>query len=522
MVNNKTKKCILLILDGWGIAPASRGNAITLAKTPTYNMLLKKYPNSKLVAHGSKVGLPKNQTGNSEAGHMNLGAGRIVLQDDMYVTESINNKTFFKNPALLEAINNVQKNNSNIHLMGLLSGDQSAHVNPKHLQALLELLRSKGMKNIYLHLFTDGRDSSPRAGMRYLKSLLGSFKNGEKIATITGRSYAMDRNKNWSKTELVYNAMVRGEGQHVNSPEEAIIQAYNRGESDEFILPTVIMENNKPVVRIKNNDSVIFFNLRSDRTRQLTKLFVQKNVCDMNDRCKINTLKFKNLKFVSITDFGPDLDTILTAFPSRDIEETLPMKLENIRQLYLSESEKYAHVTYFFNGGYKDSVDGEVREMIPSPSVDSYASSPKMSADKVCDRLLESLNNDLFDFYVVNFANPDMVGHTGDLTAGILAVETVDKCLARIYEFFQKHENICILITADHGNVEEMINLKTGEVDTKHSCNRVPFILIDKKLTNIKLKDGILADVAPTILSIYNIKKPALMTGKSLIYAKSK
>ncbi len=520
MVKNKTKKCILLILDGWGIAKPSRGNAITLAKTPTYNMIIKKYQNSKLIAHGIKVGLPKNQTGNSEAGHMNIGAGRIVLQDDIYITEAINNKTFFKNPAFLEAINNVHKHKSNIHLIGLLSGDQSAHVDPVHLQALLELLRRQKIKDIYLHLFTDGRDSSPRVGMRYLKELKSSFKNGEKIATITGRFYAMDRNKNWEKTELAYNAMVHGEGKKVDSAEEAIIQAYNRGESDEFILPTVIMSNGRPIVKIKNNDSIIFFNLRSDRARQLTKLFVQNNVCDMNNRCKINALKFKNLKFVSMTDFGPDLDKILTAFPSRDIESTLPMQLNDLRQLYLSESEKYAHVTYFFNGGYKDPVDGEVREMIPSPLVDSYAEAPQMSAEHVCDRLLECLNKDLFDFYVVNFANPDMVGHTGDLNAGIKSVEAVDKCLSRIYDVFEKKEDICILITADHGNVEEMINLKTGEVDTKHSCNKVPFIIIDKKLKNIKLKDGILADVAPTILDILNIKKPAIMTGKSLIYGK--
>ena len=520
MIKNKQKTTLLLILDGWGIAPASIGNAITLAKTPCYNMLIKKYPNTKLIAHGLKVGLPKNQTGNSEAGHMNMGAGRIVLQDDRHITDAIKNGTFFKNSAFLEAINNVKKNKSNIHLMGLLSGNQSAHVDPEHLQALLELLRTKGIKNIYLHLFTDGRDSSPQVGLRYLKKLKNSFKNGEKIATISGRFYAMDRNKNWSRTELAYKAMVDGKGIFVDSDEEAIIQAYNRGETDEFIKPTVICSNSKPIVKIKNNDSIIFFNLRSDRARQLTKLFVQKNVCDMNNNCKINVLKFKNLKFVSMTDFGPDLDSILAAFPSGDIKETLPMHLKNLRQLYLAESEKYAHVTYFFNGGYKDPVAGENREMIPSPNVFSYAQKPEMSADKICARIIQTLEKKLFDFYVVNFANPDMVGHTGDLKAGIKSVEKIDDCLSKIYEAFKQRDDIRILITADHGNIEEMINLVTGEVDTKHSTNPVPFILLDKDLKNAKLKKGILADVAPTILDLLNIKKSKLMTGKSLISKK--
>ncbi len=516
-MDNKTKKIILLILDGWGIAPASKGNAITLAKTPTYNMLLKKYPNTQLLAHGLSVGLPKNESGNSEAGHMNIGAGRIVLQDSVYITESIKNGTFSKNPAFLEAINNVYKHKSNIHLMGLLSGDQSAHVNSEHVNALLELLRKKGIKNIYLHLFTDGRDSSPRASMRYLKKLKSNFKNGERIATISGRFYAMDRNKDWNKTEKAYKAMVYGEGIKVDSAEEAIIQAYNRGESDEFILPSVVTSNGKPIVKIKNNDSIIFFNLRSDRTRQLSKLFVQKNVCDMNDGCKINVLKFKNIKFVAMTDFGPDLDKILSAFPSRDIKETLPMQLQNIKQLYLAESEKYAHVTYFFNGGYKDPVDGEKREMIPSPKIDSYAKKPEMSVFEICQILINSINKNEYDFYTVNFANPDMVGHTGDLKSGIKAVEFVDKCLSDIIKIFESRSDICILITADHGNIEEMLNLKTGEMDTKHSTNPVPFILVDKELRNKKLRKGVLADIAPTILDLFAIPIPALMTGKSLI-----
>ena len=513
----KIKKCILVILDGWGIMASSKGNAISLASTPNYDNFLKRYPHTELIAHGLQVGLLKDQDGNSEAGHINIGAGRNVLQDDIYINKAIKDGLFDKNLAFLEAINHVQKNKSKLHLMGLLSGIQSAHVNPEHLDSLLNLLEKKGVKNVYLHLFTDGRDSSQHASINFLKDLKSNFKNGEKIATIMGRFYAMDRNKNWSRTKKAYEAMTLGKGIKVESPEEAIVQAYNREESDEFIKPTVITKKGQPIVKIKNNDAIVFFNLRSDRARQLTKLFVQQDLYDRNKNCKINRKKLKNLKFVSMTDFGPDLDGILAAFPSRDIKDTLPMQLKDYRQLYISESEKYAHVTYFFNGGYKDPIAGENREKIPSPHVRSYAQRPEMNSKILTEKIIDYILKDKYDFITVNFPNPDMVGHTGDLKAGIKAVETVDYFLGLIYKALQKKKDFAMIITADHGNIEEMINLKTGEIDTKHSCASVPFILIHADLKKKRLCKGKLGDIAPTILDIFGLKKPHLMTGKSLL-----
>jgi len=511
------EQVILVILDGWGIAPPSQGNAITLAKTPTYNYLMKNYSHTELIASGNKVGLSQNQDGNSEAGHMNIGAGRIVKQDDLYITKAIKDGTFLKNPAFLEAIRPVQENKSNLHLLGLLTGIQSAHVNPWHLENLLKLLKEKKVKKVYLHLFSDGRDAPKYASIDYLKKLKSNFQNGEKIASISGRLYAMDRNKKWEKTEKAYRAMVNGKGHKASTAEKAINQAYNRGESDEFIEPTVICKNNEPVGKIENGDSIIFFNLRSDRARQLTKLFIQNNICDRNKNCQIDMSKLKNLKFVSMTDFGPDLDGILTAFPSRDLKETLPMQLKDYRQLYISESEKYAHVTYFFNGGYKDPVAGEVREMISSPNVDFYDQIPEMSSKKITKRLKQYIKKGQYDFYTVNFASPDMVGHTGNLKAGIKAVESIDQCLQDLYKLVKVRKKMNMLITADHGNIEEMINLKTGEIDTKHSTNPVPFILVNDKRRKVNLNKGILGDIAPTILNIMEIDQPRLMTGKTLL-----
>lgn len=516
-MKNRKEKYILIILDGWGIAKPSIGNAVTLAKTPTYDFFIKNYPNTQLSAHGLSVGLPKHQDGNSEAGHMNIGAGRIVLQDDIFITKAIENGTFFRNPAFLEALNHAKQNKSNVHLIGVLSSDQSPHVDPGHIKALLKLIETRGLKKIFLHLFTDGRDSSEHGSIGFLKDLRSNFRNGEVIATIMGRFYAMDRNKVWQRTEMAYDAIVNGVGLKVNSAEEAITQAYNRGATDEFIKPSVIYKNGKPVGQIKDNDSIIFFNLRSDRARQLTKLFVQIDVCEKN-KCSIKRGEhLKNIKFVSMTDFGPDLDSILTAFPSRDVKQTLPMQLSNLRQLYISESEKFAHVTYFFNGGYKDPVAHEYREMIPSPSVDSYAQKPEMSCFQLARKVINYVKTDKYDFITVNFANPDMVGHTGVLKSGIKAVEAVDKCLKNMKESF-KGMDVTMFITADHGNAEEMIDLSTGEVNTAHSTNPVPFILVNKKYKNKKLKKGgILGDIAPTILDVMGIKKTPKMKRNSLL-----
>ncbi|MEK7203114.1 MAG: 2,3-bisphosphoglycerate-independent phosphoglycerate mutase [Patescibacteria group bacterium] len=517
---------ILIILDGWGLAKPNQGNATTLAKTPTINGLMKKYPNTKLFAHGKYVGLPVKQSGNSEAGHMNIGAGRIVEQDVVKINRSINDGTFFKNPAFAEAIRHVKKNNSKLHLMGMISTDMSAHSDPGHLLALLNLVKNYQLKEVYLHLFTDGRDSPKYASLKLIQEIRKNFKNNECIATIAGRFYAMDRKKNWGRTEKTYNALVNGIGKKANSAEAAITESYNSGENDEFIEPYIIYKDGKMIPRISDNDSVIFFNLRSDRARQLSKVFVQKKFCLLNKTCFIRNNFLKNLRFVAMTDFGPDLDSILTAFPSVDIKETLPMLLKELKQLYLAETEKYAHVTYFFNGGYANVVDGESRIVLPSPDVKSYDQVPAMSSNKLTKQVLANLSKRRnkkqgswkYDFTTLNFAAPDMIGHTGNLQAGVKCCHQVDKDLSEIVCAYAKI-NGTVLVTADHGNIEEMINLKTGEIDTEHSVNQVPFILVNKQLKNkVKFRqDGILGDIAPTILELLGLSKPKKMTGKSLI-----
>jgi 2,3-bisphosphoglycerate-independent phosphoglycerate mutase len=520
-MNYKFKKTpiVLIILDGWGIAPASNGNAITLAKTPTMDFLYKKYPYTTLKAHGKYVGLSNEQDGNSEAGHMNLGAGRIVKQDAVYISESIADGTFFKNTAILEAIKHTKKYNTNVHLLSLLSGSQSPHTNLNHLYAFLELIKRQEISSnkIFLHFFTDGRDSSQYGALKYLKKVVSNFQGEEKIATISGRFFAMDRKKKWERIEKVYNAMVLGEGERAESSEQVILRAYNKKLTDEYILPTVITKNGKPISVIKDNDAIIFSNLRSDRARELTKAFIQKDFNKMNPGSFKRKKVLQNIRFVAMTDFGPDLPHIFTAFPSRDIKMSLPAVLKNLKQVYIAETEKYAHMTYFINGGYADPIDGEERIKISSLDIPYYDKEPKMSAPEITKTVLNKLQENNYDFIAINFANPDIIGHTGNLKAAIQAVECVDQCVGVIVKKVQEKNGIAI-ITADHGNVEEMINLKTGEIDTKHSKNPVPFILVDNQKRKIKLKDeGNLADVAPTILELFQIKKPKEMNGRSLL-----
>lgn len=509
---------ILVILDGWGIAPASRGNAVTLAKTPTINGLMSKYPNCKLYAHGKYVGLPPTQSGNSEAGHMNIGAGRVVEQDAARISKSINNGTFAKNAGFIEAARHVKRNQSKLHLMGMISNGMSAHSDPDHLLALLSFAKTLGVKEIYLHLFTDGRDSPKYASLKLVADIQKSFKNGEAIATIMGRFYAMDRKKTWERTKAAYDALVNGIGRKAASAQDAITESYNRGESDEFVEPYIITKNGRPLPRIANGDSLIFFNLRSDRARQLAKVFVQKDFCAMNQTCFKRKNILQDLLFVAMTDFGPDLDGVLTAFPSVDLKHTLPMELAGLRQLYIAETEKYAHVTYFFNGGYANPVAGEHRHVTPSPDVKSYNETPAMSSFGLTEKILDDLSTKKYDFTVLNFAAPDMVAHTGDLQACVKCCHEIDKCLGKIVKAYARAQGTAI-ITADHGNIEELINLKTGEIDTEHSSNLVPFILVNRNLQHkIKLRrDGILGDIAPTILELLDLKKPKEMPGKSLI-----
>lgn len=509
---------VLMILDGWGVAPPSKGNAITLAKKPNLDRLYSTYPSTTLGATGKDVGLEDQKMSGSESGHLNIGAGRIVKQDSYYITESIANGTFFKNEAFVGAINHVKEKKSNLHLLGLMSNSDSPHSDPEHFRALLKLAKINEVGNVYCHFFTDGRDSYPQSALEnsaHFKKIMAEEGVG-KIATLGGRFYGMDRAKNWKRIIMAYDSMVFARGGQANSPEEVIEKAYKNSTTDEYIFPSVIMENGKPVAQIKNGDAVIFFNLRSDRARQFSKLFVAMN----NQRIMEDDMpivdKIKNLYFVAMTSFGPDLD-IHTAFLENEVSQTLPVALQNFRQLYISEREKFAHVTYFFNGGYDRAVDGEDRIMVESVKINSYADCPEMSAEKITQEILEFLKNDEYDFIMLNFPNADMVGHTGNLKAAIAAIEFLDQKIGEISEVvLRKGGNL--IITADHGNADDMIDFNSDQPNTFHTKNPVPFIVISEKYKNKKLRDGgILANIAPTILEIMNVTKPSLMDHESLL-----
>jgi len=507
----------LIILDGFGIADKKNpGNAITSETAPHIFGYMKKYPTSHVITYGEDVGLFPGQQGNSEAGHMNIGAGRIVKQDLRYISDAIHDGTFFKNEAFRQAIYHVKKYKTAVHLMGLLTDGNSAHAYPEHIYALLELCRREGVEKVYIHLFTDGRDSGPHAALTFLHNLRGHMLGQERIATVMGRLYGMDRNKIWTRTEQAYHAMVGGKGHPVASAEEAIEQAYNREESDEFIEPSVIVDSKgRPVGRIQDNDAVIFFNARSDRARQITKSFIQEKFNQKNPGSFRRNKIPKNIRFVAMTDFGPDLEHVLTAFPSAVVDNTLPLALSHITQLYVAESEKYAHVTYFINGGYADPVNGEDRLKVESKKVPRHDSKPEMVAQAITRKVMGFLKNRSYDFYCMNFANPDMVGHTGNLQAAKTAVSITDTCVHEIVTEILKQDGQ-VLITADHGNAEEMINIKTGEIVTEHSLNPVPCIVIRSDAKKIQLSDGILADIAPTVLKLLSIDQPKEMTGKPL------
>lgn len=524
MAGSKSKKSnlpyqplVLVVLDGWGVNPEKKGNPQAQAQTPVLDALYKKYPHTKLAASSSAVGLPLGQPGNSEAGHMNIGAGRVVEQDAVIISKSINNGTFFKNPAFLQAAKKVEDHHSQVHLMGLLSDSSSPHADNDHLLSLLSFFLAKTKQKIYLHLFTDGRDSPRFAALKLLGQYKSVFNNGRvKVASVMGRFYAMDRKKAWARTKLAYNALVLGKGHLVKSAVEAVSQAYNRGESDEFIQPSVVVKNGRPLGAIGDHDALIFFNLRSDRARQLAKVFGQNDFESKNLGSFRRLHLPKNLLFVTLTDFGPDLDNIITAYPGMDIPDTLPVVLHSLRQLYIAETEKYAHVTYFFNGGYDHPIAGETRVNIPSQNVDSYDQAPAMSTPEITRYVVQVIHKASFDFVTINYASPDMVGHSGNLAAATKAIEILDQHLGVLIKaVLARHGTV--IITADHGNVEEMLDLQTGEVNTEHSTFPVPFILVgDQKKYKLK-SNGQLANIAPTILDILKISKPKLMSAHSLI-----
>jgi len=495
---------VLLILDGWGLAPNNPGNAIALAKTPNFNQLWSKYPHTQLKAHGRFVGLPHNQVGNSEAGHLNIGAGRIVEQESVVISKAISQGKFQKNLAFKTVIKHAQANHSCLHLLGLASDKESPHSSLDHLYALVELAYSFGLRKIYVHLITDGRDSAQFSALKIIDEILKNIHGKAIITTIIGRFFAMDRAKNWQRLQKAYDALTLGKGLYFTNHRDAIIHAYNQKITDEFIEPSLVCKTKSQAKqsRIRDNDSIIFFNLRSDRARQLTKFFVQKDFNKKNPGAPRRQRVLKNIKFCALTDFGPDLDDVLTAFPSPNLKNTLPMVLQNLTQLYIAETEKYAHMTYFINGGYADPVAQESRMRIPSPKIKNYSHKPEMSVYKITDAVVKNLSK--FQFIAVNFANPDMVGHTGNLKATIQAVEHCDKCLGAISKAVLQ-QNGCMIITADHGNAEKMIDLKTGEIYPRHTTNPVPFILVNKKFQHQRLQKGVLGNISPTIYKLLKI-----------------
>lgn len=509
---------LFIILDGFGLADTKdKGNAITPETAPHIFSYMQEYPHAELIAHGRDVGLFPGQVGNSEAGHLNIGAGRVVKQDIVMISDAIKDGTFYKNEALHQGILQAQELKSNVHVMGLLTDGNSAHAHPDHVSAILEYCRKQKVKNVFLHLFTDGRDSTPHSAVSYLSVLEKYMKNGERIATVCGRFYAMDRAKQWDRTEKAYKALAEGKGLTADCAEEAITTAYNRGESDEYIQPTVIIEHDKPVATICDNDVIIFFNTRSDRARQLTKAFIQ----DQFNARNVGSFKrgkvLKNLKFIAMTDFGPDLGSVLTAFPSADVENCLAKAVgNNYKQLYISETEKYAHVTYFINGGYPEPINGEARELLPSTKHHSFTEHPQMRTNDITKKIISYLDKNVYNFIVANFPNADMLGHTGDMKAAKKGIQTVDENVEKLVKaFFRKKGRV--VIVGDHGNAEEMLDVKTGEALTEHTDNPVPFIIIDKELRGKKLKGGRLADVAPTLLELMGIAKPREMTGRNLL-----
>ena len=504
------KPVMLMILDGFGINPNEKGNAVAIANTPNIDKLKKTWPTTIIHTSGLDVGLPEGQMGNSEVGHTNIGAGRIVYQDLTRITKSIQDGDFFSIKEFSDAIDNCKKNNSNLHIMGLLS-DGGVHSHIRHLIALLEFAKRKDFENVYVHCFMDGRDTPPTSGEGYIAKLEEKMKEKGvgKIATIEGRFYAMDRDKRWNRVKEAYDAMVNGVGEEATSALGAIEASYQKEVFDEFVKPTVICNGDSPVATIKDNDSVIFFNFRPDRAREITRTLVDK---DFNE---FETKKM-NLFFVCFTQYDETMPNVKIAFKPETLVNTFGeyISKKGLKQLRIAETEKYAHVTFFFNGGEEKEYEGEDRILVPSPKVETYDLKPEMSALEVTDKVVEAINSGKYDSIILNYANPDMVGHTGSLEAAVKAVETIDGCIGKVVEAIEKQNGV-LIITADHGNAEQMIDYKTGEPQTAHTTNPVPLILVG--LEGVKLKEGKLADLAPTMLDIMGLEKPQEMTGESLI-----
>ena len=544
---NKLKPVILVVLDGWGIAQPSPGNAVTLAKTPNLDAIFAAFPHCQLGAAGELVGLPKGQPGNSEVGHLNMGAGKIVYQDLPRINMSIADGSFNRNAAFLAAFEKVKKQNSNLHLIGLI-GPGGVHSFLEHFYTLLWNCRANQLApdKVFIHVITDGRDSPPKSAKTYVADVEEHLKKigiGT-IATVMGRYYAMDRDNHWERIQKAYEALVDGKGEIAHSALEALENGYAAKRTDEFLLPTIIVKNNKPVALISNNDAVIFFDFRADRARQLTKAFVLKDFTTIQvtrqvyekpvdesrpisaqpEKVTIKTFDRKtflnNLFFVTMTQYEKGLAVSKIAFEPTNVPLPLSRVFaeRQLHQLHIAETEKYAHVTFFFNGRREAAFPFEDRVIIPSPQVATYDLKPEMSSFEVTETIISKIRLGLYDFIIANFANLDMVGHTGVLPAGIKAVETIDTCIGKLAKSVRMAGGAMIL-TSDHGNVEEMINQETGDIDTEHSTSPVPCVLTTSHSYSLPkvLRNGILADVAPTILELVGIPKPSDMTGRSLL-----
>jgi len=497
-----------MILDGWGITQDPSVSAIAKANTPNIDRLLDNFPNAQLLTHGMNVGLPEGQMGNSEVGHMNLGAGRVVYQDLAKINLAVENDQLKDELVLREAFAYAKEHNKPIHFLGLLS-DGGVHSHIDHLKGLLSAASDTGCHNLFVHAFTDGRDVDPRSGKGFVEELQPSLQQtGAKLASVIGRYYAMDRDKRWERVKQAYDLLVSGKGKQATDAAQAIQQSYDEGVTDEFIKPIVLTENGAPTATIKKGDVVLFFNFRTDRGRQLTQVLSQE---DMPDQ-QMETLP---LYFVTMTNYDDTFKDIRVVFNKEHIRQTMGEVLAHAgkKQIRIAETEKYPHVTFFFNGGREAPFENEERILCPSPKVATYDLKPEMSAYEVRDRILPKIKSENVDFICLNFANPDMVGHTGVMEAAIKACETVDGCAGTIVDEARKHGYSTIII-ADHGNSETMIN-PDGSPNTAHTTNPVPLILVDDDYTSVN--SGVLGDVAPTILALMGIEKPAVMTGKSLL-----
>ncbi len=510
------KPTVLMILDGYGLNEKTEGNAVAEGKTPVMDKLMAECPFVKGNASGMAVGLPDGQMGNSEVGHLNMSAGRIVYQELTRITKEIQDGDFFKNEALLHAVRNAKENGSALHMFGLLS-DGGVHSHNTHLYGLLELAKREGLEKVYVHCFLDGRDTPPASGKDFVQQLSDEMKKigvGE-IATVMGRYYAMDRDNRWDRVELAYNAMVKGSGQTAECGVCAVEQSYKEGTNDEFVLPTVVQKDGAPVAVIQDKDSVIFFNFRPDRAREISRAFC----CDEFDGFARE--KKLDLTYVCFTEYDETIPNKEVAFHKVSITNTFGefLAANKKTQARIAETEKYAHVTFFFNGGIEEPNEGEDRILVKSPKVATYDLKPEMSAYEVCDKLVEAIKSCKYDMIIINFANPDMVGHTGIENAAIKAVEAVDECVGKAVEALKSVDGQ-MFICADHGNAEQLVDYGTGAPFTAHTTNPVPFILVNYDSAYTLREGGCLADIAPTLIEMMGMEQPKEMTGKSLLQKK--